>query len=80
MTSGVRCAGTGQLYSGKLESIILTVMCVELSSECGVERKGVVGEGGGSPSSPALHISPYLPITSSALIHDTAAAVDLSQS
>ena len=38
-----------QLYTGKLESIILTVMCVELGSECGVEGKGVVGEGGWRP-------------------------------
>ena len=53
------CGGrTGQLH-GKLESIIDSVMCVE---QCGVERKGVVREGGGGPS-PARHISHYLPIT-----------------
>lgn len=57
------CAGrtAGQLC-GKLESIIDSNVC----SECGVERKGVwrEGEGGGSLYS-AIHISPYLPITSS---------------
>ena len=71
------CAGrtAGQLY-GKLESIIDSNVC----SECGVERKGVwrEGEGGGSLYS-AIHISPYLPITSSVRIHDTEAAADLSQ-
>ena len=72
------CGGRyGQLY-GKLESIIDSNVC-RAGELCGVERKGE-GGWGGYPI-PAIHISPYLPITSSVRIHDTeAAAADLSQS
>ena len=75
---GAVCGGrSGQLYYGKLESIIDSNVC-RAGELCGVERKGEV-RGGGYPS-PAIHISPYLPITSSVRIHDTEAAADLSQS
>ena len=50
MTSGVRCKGDGlDSYTQGNWKVLLTVMCVELGSECGVERKGVVGEGGWQP-------------------------------
>ena len=80
MTSGVRCGVWGTEYNcpyGKLESIIDSNVC-RAGELCGVERKGEV-RGGGGPG-PAIHISPYLPITSSVRIHDTEAAADLSQS